>query len=94
MLQEAIERRYGVKGCNVRVYFHYAPSYYHLHVHFTHLNYETPGAVVGKAHLLTDVIDNLRIMSDFYQRKTLACILRENDDLYETYRKSGKLSQC
>jgi len=93
MLQEAIEAHYGVKSGSVRMYFHYAPSYYHLHVHFTHLNYDTPGISVGKAHLLDDVIDNLRLMSDFYQRKALTCILRENDELCHIYCKSGKLLQ-
>lgn len=87
---EAIEKRYGVKSCSVRVYFHYAPSYYHLHVHFTHVNYDSPGTVVGKAHLLNDVIDSLRLMSDFYQRRTLTCILREHDELCDIYRKSGR----
>jgi len=82
-----------VKSCSVRVYFHYAPSYYHLHVHFTHLNYDAPGTVVGKAHLLNDVLDNLRLMSDFYQRKTLTCILRENEEMCDMYRKSGRLLQ-
>ena len=90
LLKEAIEKRYGVTSSSVRVYFHYVPSYYHLHVHFTHVNYDTPGTVVGKAHLLYDVIDSLRLMSDFYQRKTLTCILRENDELCEIYLKSGR----
>ena len=59
-------------------------------MHFTHLNYDTPGTVVGKAHLLNDVIDSLRLMSDFYERRTLTCILRENDELCDIYRKSGR----
>jgi len=80
-----------VKSSSVRVYFHYVPSYFHLHVHFTHLNYDAPGTAVGKAHLLSDVIDNLRLMTDCYQRKTLACILRETDELYDAYRKAGRL---
>ena len=49
--------------------------------------------MVGKAHLLNDVIDNVQLMSDFYQRKTLTCVLRENDALCDIYRKSGRLLQ-
>ena len=77
----------------IRAYFHYVPSYYHLHVHFTHVNYDAPGAVVGRAHLLNDVIDNLTLIGDFYQRRTLTCVLRENEDLYDIYCNSGKLLQ-
>jgi len=54
------------------------------------VNYDAPGTAVGKAHLLNDVIDSLRLMSDFYQRKTLTCVLQESDDLCAIYRKSGR----
>lgn len=40
--QEAILQRYQVKGDQLRVYLHYLPSYYHLHVHFTALGFEAP----------------------------------------------------
>ena len=57
--QEAILRRYRVAADRLRVYLHYLPSYYHLHVHFTALGFEAPGAGVERAHLLAEVIDNL-----------------------------------
>lgn len=40
---EIIETEYGVKASQLRVYLHYQPSYYHLHVHFSYLMYEAPG---------------------------------------------------
>jgi m7GpppX diphosphatase len=41
---------------------HYQPSYYHFHLHFTHLQLdEGHGMAAGKAHLLEDVIDNLEV---------------------------------
>ena len=41
----------------LRIYLHYQPSYYHLHVHFAHLQLDLGGgAAVGKAYLLDDVI--------------------------------------
>ena len=32
----AIEKKYGVKSANIRAFFHYLPTYFHLHVHFVH----------------------------------------------------------
>ena len=55
---QAIEQRYGVQPQQLRLFVHYQPSYYHFHVHFCHtgLGNNGPGAAVGKAHLLDDVI--------------------------------------
>merc|ERR1711976_711052 len=72
----AISEKYQVPSSQLRVYIHYQPSYYHLHVHFTHLRFDAPGSGVERAHLLSDVIDNIELMEDFYQKKTLAFVLR------------------
>ena len=75
--------RYGVKSPQMRIYFHYYPSYYHLHVHFTHIQYDI-GCSTGRAHLLQDVIDNIEnVSSDFYAKKTLPVTLFEKDPLLE-----------
>ncbi|KAE8286261.1 m7GpppX diphosphatase [Larimichthys crocea] len=58
--KEAILQRYNLPASKLRVYLHYQPSYYHLHVHFTKLGYEAPGCGVERAHLLADVIQNLQ----------------------------------
>ena len=53
-----------------------------MHVHFNHIRYDVGGISVGKAHLLTDVIDNIEnINSDYYAMKTLPVLLRERDPL-------------
>ncbi|XP_043729472.1 m7GpppX diphosphatase [Cervus elaphus] len=79
--QEAILRRYRVAADRLRVYLHYLPSYYHLHVHFTALGFEAPGAGVERAHLLAEVIDNLEQDPEHYQRRTLTFALRADDPL-------------
>lgn len=79
--QEAILRRYQVAADRLRVYLHYLPSYYHLHVHFTALGFEAPGAGVERAHLLAEVIDNLEQDPKYYQRRTLTFALRADDPL-------------
>ena len=63
-----ISGRYGVHKSQIRAYFHYQPSYYHLHVHFTHIKYNAPGKNVEHAHLLTSVIENIRKQSNHYSQ--------------------------
>jgi hypothetical protein len=54
---QALVDKYGVREDELRVYIHYQPSYYHLHVHFLHVKYDAgAGMAAGKAHLLNDVI--------------------------------------
>ncbi|CAG5118481.1 unnamed protein product [Candidula unifasciata] len=81
----AIEEKFSVKADKLRIYFHYQPSYYHLHVHFTHVKFEAPGTDALRAHLLEDVIDNIKMNSEFYNLKTLSYIVREHDALYYAF---------
>lgn len=41
--QEAIMEKYGIPAHKLRIYIHYLPSFYHLHVHFTALSFDAPG---------------------------------------------------
>jgi len=76
---KAIDEKFGVKSDRLRVYFHYQPSFYHLHVHINHIELDIPGTSTHRAHLLTDVISNLQLCSDYYQKKTFTMTLQEND---------------
>ncbi|XP_065197824.1 m7GpppX diphosphatase-like [Sycon ciliatum] len=64
-----LKERYGLQASQVRAFLHYQPSCYHLHVHFTHVRLQQPGTVVGKAHLLDDVIDNITLIDEHYYQK-------------------------
>ena len=48
--------KYGVPGQELRLWCHYQPSYYHLHVHCAHVKWDGSGLQVGKAILLDDII--------------------------------------
>ena len=91
LFQKSIEEKYGVPRNQLRVYFHYQPSYYHLHFHFTHLHYDAPGSGVTRAHLVSDVIDNIERDSDFYAKKTLAFALRSTEGLYKKFKEAGRV---
>ncbi|XP_018027441.1 m7GpppX diphosphatase isoform X2 [Hyalella azteca] len=67
----AIEEKYGVKADQLRVYLHYLPSFYHLHVHFASLSFCHEGMEYGKVHVLDTVISNLEMDRQYYQKVTL-----------------------
>lgn len=80
---DVIQQKYGVKRSQLRIYFHYQPSFYHLHLHFTYLKHEAPGIFCEKSHLLESVINNIELMPDYYQRATLSFVVKETDELFE-----------
>ncbi|XP_077996338.1 m7GpppX diphosphatase-like [Glandiceps talaboti] len=88
---EVICKKFGLQAEKLQVYFHYQPSYYHLHVHFCHLNFDAPGRHLAKAHLLQDVIDNIEMKSDYYQNKSISFTVREKDPLFLKFKEAGKV---
>jgi m7GpppX diphosphatase len=89
--QESVENEFGVSPTQLRIYIHYQPSYYHFHVHVTHIKYDAPGHGVERAHLLSDVIQNIEAQADYYQTRMLTYVVREGEDLQKKFKEAGKL---
>ncbi|KAH7699008.1 m7GpppX diphosphatase, partial [Aphelenchoides avenae] len=87
---KVILEKHGVHKNQLKMFFHYQPSFYHLHVHIVHVKYEAPGLGVTSI-LLDTVIDNLRLVPDFYARATLPFIRKEGDPLYEKFAGAGRV---
>ena len=51
-------------------YFHYQPTFYHIHVHFVHVDRTMRDSRENVS--LDAVIANIEMVSDYYQRATLA----------------------
>jgi m7GpppX diphosphatase len=85
-----ISLKHGVQSNNIRAFFHYPPTFYHLHVHFTVLQDRTCGCEVERAHLVQDVIDNLKLHNDYYQTKTLYYKVAISDPLYKLLEDDNK----
>ncbi|XP_060764297.1 m7GpppX diphosphatase [Neoarius graeffei] len=88
---EAIMKRFSIPASKLRVLLHYQPSYYHLHVHFISLDYEAPGCGVERAHLLTDVIQNLQDQPKYYCKRTLTFPIRADDTLLTKFKEAGRV---
>lgn len=82
--------KYGVNQDQLRVFVHYHPSYYHFHIHVVNVKHPGlgNGIAVGKAILLDDIIENIAVASDFYQKRNIGYILGESHGLWniEGYR--------
>ncbi|XP_055902887.1 m7GpppX diphosphatase [Eupeodes corollae] len=83
--RRAIEEKYGIPASQIRMYFHYQPSFYHLHIHFNPVGNDAPGIWCEKSHMLETVINNLELVSDYYKRATIPFVAYEGNKLLDIY---------
>lgn len=53
------------------MFFHYTPSTFQLHIHFTNINNNSINSSVEYSHELGQVIFNLELDSDYYKKINL-----------------------
>ncbi|KAF9938770.1 hypothetical protein BGZ75_002283 [Mortierella antarctica] len=74
----------GVASDEVRLFVHYHPSYYHFHVHITHVSAAVAGSTVGQSHLLDTIIDNIEnIDPEYYNKASIRFALGVNHAVYK-----------
>lgn len=75
----------GIDKDELRIFIHYQPSYYHFHIHVVTTKHSGlgDGINIGKAILLDDIIENIKLMSDYYHKRTLGYVIGENHDLWK-----------
>jgi len=64
---DVIREKYGLEEGDIKMYFHYEPSTYHLHIHFVNTVSNHLHSSVEYSHELNSVMFNLKIMSDYYK---------------------------
>jgi len=64
---ETIKNKYGLDECYLKMFFHYEPSTYHLHIHFVNTAYHESRSSVEYSHELNNVIFNLSLYSQYYK---------------------------
>lgn len=69
---ETVHKLYNIKSDKILLFFHYRPTFYHCHVHIVNIEQNVnPGMIAGRAVLLDDVIENLRIDANFYKKRKM-----------------------
>lgn len=86
---DAIKEKYGLPASRIRAFLHYQPTFYHLHIHFTYLQYDAPGIHTERAHLLTSVINNIELVPNFYQVAALPFPVKQTDKLFSIFNEKG-----
>jgi hypothetical protein len=64
---QVIREKYGLEEEYIKMYFHYQPSTYHLHIHFVNTSSNQLHSSVEYSHELNSVIFNLKMNSDYYK---------------------------
>lgn len=62
-----IKEKYGFDSNIIKMFIHYAPSTYHLHIHFVLVSNTDVNSSIEYSHELDSVINILKIKSDYYQ---------------------------
>ena len=85
----AIESTFKVNRSKILSYFHYQPTFYHLHVHFVHVDCSTRDTRDSVS--LDGVIANLEMLSDYYQRATMTYKIGTQMPLFKVLCEKGVL---
>ena len=64
---ETIKAKYGLDECYLKIFFHYEPSTYHLHIHFINTAHYEARSSVEYSHELNNIIFNLSLYSQYYK---------------------------
>lgn len=69
---------YNLNNDEIRSYFHYYPSYWHLHVHFDICGQDSISSSIDFCRSLHDVVENVKFDPDYYKKITLNVIKNLN----------------
>lgn len=77
---EYIAKEYKLSENKINIYFHYYPTIWQLHLHFSHVDKsdrKKNELHIGSTHYLEDVIENLEQHPDYYQKRTLPIFISQ-----------------
>jgi m7GpppX diphosphatase len=80
---KTIHHETGIKGNQVMAYFHYPPSVYQLHVHFSYPYGQYCHRDAYRVHNLSTVINNLEIDPLFYRKAELHMAIFRHSPLHQ-----------
>lgn len=63
-----IKKTYDIKEEEVRMYFHYPPAFWHLHIHVNLVKNLHPGLTLDYCWNLWNVIQNLKLDGDYFKK--------------------------
>ena len=89
---KAIEEKYNLDRRFVKAFFHYYPTFYHLHVHFVHISRaESASSYLGRGVFLEDVIQWIELCPDYMKKATFVVQVGEHHQIYKIYKENNLL---
>ena len=79
----SIAKKYKLNSNNLYMFFHYHPSYYHLHLHVCTIDHTVLETKYYRNYLLDDVISYLEINSDYWKDASLKFELLSTSKLFK-----------
>lgn len=83
---KVVGKKYGLEPSQVKLYFHYQPSYYHLHIHVAYVGLEQSD--FGRSILFDNVLDIVRMQG--MEHATLSYIVSEGHKLWQLLNTNGQ----
>ena len=65
---EIIKNNFDLDDTELKIFFHYEPSTYHLHIHFINVLNKDLNSSVEYSHSLDNVLFNLELDSNYYKK--------------------------
>lgn len=85
---DIVKSRYNIEKDRLKLYFHYQPSYYHMHIHVEHVAHANFD--FGRSLLLDNVIDQLQYYGDKgFSQVNMTYFIGEGHDLYKIFSEAG-----
>ena len=78
-----VQKKFKIKENKMYMFFHYLPSFFHLHLHICGLNNLNIEFKFGRHHLLDNVIQNIKFKSDYYQKAMLTYEIPNKHSLFK-----------
>ena len=82
---ERVKKELSVDDSSIMCYFHYLPSVYQLHLHVCAPYGQYTTMDICKVQPIDNVISNLEIDSDYYQKASITTVVVGNNDLLKIY---------
>jgi m7GpppX diphosphatase len=82
--REALAKEFCVPVEKIRCFIHYPPTFYYLHIHYLHVDFESSSTSINRAFDLFTIIQNIKVKNDYYQSISIEFNLQTDSALYNT----------
>lgn len=84
--QKILKDNFNFPKHKIRAYIHYLPTFFQFHVHFTHVDNSNESSTIERARFLQDVIHNINLDSNYYQKATMQIFVKDSEKLFQNFK--------